>query len=312
MATGPFLGNSPTTVYSLRFGVPDFLSHTERTPVPAPINPQAAVKGAQDITLRVRDGAFYLMEGMRWLLKRPKLLILGMTPAVLVTLILLALLIALLVNIVSITMFLTPFAQDWATGWMWTVRIVTAIGVIGLALGLSAALFTALALMIGDPIYQKIWEEVERDIHGEVPDQEPGFFQGIKDGWALAWRSVLFALGCTLISLIPVLGPATAGALNLSAAAWLLTLETASRSLTAHGVPEKDRRRCLRQQTPMTLGFGFTISGVYTIPLGAILFMPAVVVGSTMLAHRIMELSGYQPPAPIDKNPPPMPGMINL
>ncbi|WP_169514071.1 EI24 domain-containing protein [Jonesia quinghaiensis] len=280
--------------------------------MPAPIDPQAAAKNAQDITLRVRDGAFYLMEGMRWLLKRPKLLILGMMPAALVTLILLALLIVLLVNIVPITLFLTPFAQDWATGWMWTVRIVAAIGVLGLALGLSAALFTALALMIGDPIYQKIWEEVERDIHGKVPDQEPGFFQGIKDGWALAWRSVLFAMGCMIISIIPIVGPAVAGTLNLSAAAWLLTLETASRSLTAHGVPEKDRRGCLRKQTPMTLGFGFTISGVYTIPLGAILFMPAVVVGSTMLAHRIMELSGYQPPAPIDKNPPPIPGMINL
>lgn len=297
-------------------------------------------------------GMFILLDSVRWLVRRPRLLLLGMLPALFAFALVAGVITVLILKIRWLVDLLTPFSNDWSPAMQTVTDIVVGVAVIGIAFTLCVALFVSLSLAIGGPIYQRIWEAVEVSVNGYIPiaperPKAPGFWarllarhrkpespqlpledspsagsetgqnagtlftdsttkyltktnstvgasfaQGIRTGLqqagAFLWRSSKNLIITTALSLIPVVGSIAAIAFSQQLAIWALSFELSSRSFTAHGISEDEQTKILKLNRPTTYGFGFAAHLSFMIPLGAVLFMPAAIVGSAKLAHTCL------------------------
>lgn len=232
-------------------------------------------------------GAGMLLGGFGWWRVRPGLMALGILPAAIVGILLNGALVMLAIWIAPITGFLTPFADDWSGLWVTILRIAIGTAVLGAAVLVSLTMFTALTLLIGEPFYARIWRAVERDDRGFEPDHDPGFWSGVSDAASLILRGLLAALVAFAVGLVPLVGSALGAVTGILLAAWLLADELSGRALTARGIDARERRRTLRAHRARALGFGVATQLSFLLPFGAIVTMPAAVVGSTRLAHSV-------------------------
>jgi CysZ protein len=244
--------------------------------------------------LGVIDGAAQLFHGARWLMKRPKLLLLGALPAALVSAVMTVLVVVLLINIVDITQWATPFAENWGEQIRWIVRFIVGLAMLTGSVALLVALFAAITLAVGDPIYAKIWREVERDQFGHVPAEELRDPDSAHTRWGLMLRSLLGSITLFAVGLIPVIGGATAAVLNPVYSGWLLAGELTERACSARGMSDSRRRELLKLNRPATLGFGLAVHFSFVIPLGAIIFMPSAVVGASLYAHKLIAVDMHR------------------
>jgi CysZ protein len=236
-------------------------------------------------------GVRTLLGGFGWWRVRPGLMLLGLVPAAVVSLLLAAGLVTLGFWITPLAEALTPFADGWAAPWPSVLRLAVGTAVFGAALLLSATTFTALTLLIGEPFYDRIWRAVEKAEAGDAPENDPGFWSGVSDAVSLIARGILAALLAFLIGLIPLVGGVLGAVTGVLLSGWILADELSGRALTARGVGHRERRRMLRAHRARALGFGVATQLCFLIPLGAVLTMPAAVVGATRLAHGVLPVS---------------------
>jgi CysZ protein len=240
------------------------------------------------------SGAALLGRGLGLCLRSPRLLGLGMIPALIAGVLYVAGLIALVAYVDDLAASVTWFADDWSTGLRDTVRLVAGAGVLGLAGLLGVLTFTAVTLLIGDPFYEKISELVEERFGG-VPDQvEVVWWRSLRrslvDSLRLIGLSVLIGLPLFVAGFLPVVGQTVVPVLGASVAGWILSVELTGVPFQRRGRRLADRRRALRGHRPMALGFGMAVFLSFLIPFGAILLMPAAVAGGTLLARRTLGL----------------------
>ncbi|HET9519206.1 MAG TPA: EI24 domain-containing protein [Actinoplanes sp.] len=250
-----------------------------------------AIKGAARQFL---SGVGLLGRGLGLCLRRPRLLALGLLPAVLAGLAYAAALIALIVGVDGVAASITWFADDWAAGWRNLVRVLAGAAVLGVAALLGVLTFTAVTLLIGDPFYEKISELVE-DECGGVPDAvEVVWWRSLRrsliDSLRLVALSVLLGVPLFAGGFVPVLGQTVVPALGAVVAGWILAVELTGVPFQRRGLRLAHRRVALRQVRPAALGFGVAVFGCFLIPLGAVLLMPAAVAGGALLARRSLGL----------------------
>ena len=101
------------------------------------------------------------MRGIGMYARKPRLMLLGVLPALLSFVVLIAAFVALAFFVDDAARFMTPWADGWASGVRETLRFVVTIAIIGVWLVLSVLLFTALTLLVGQPFYEKISKRVE-------------------------------------------------------------------------------------------------------------------------------------------------------
>jgi CysZ protein len=239
-------------------------------------------------------GASLLGRGLGLCLRHPRLLGLGVLPALIAGVLYLAALVALVVYVDDLAAAATWFADDWATGWRDTVRLVAGAGVIGLAGLLGVLTFTAVTLLIGDPFYEKISELVE-DRFGGVPDAvETVWWRSLRrslvDSLRLIGLSVLIGVPLFVAGFVPVVGQTVVPVLAGAVAGWILAVELTGVPFQRRGRRLADRRAALRRHRPMAMGFGVSVFLCFLIPLGAVLLMPAAVVGGTLLSRLALGL----------------------
>jgi CysZ protein len=231
-------------------------------------------------------GAGYLRRGLGFLRTRPRLLLLGMVPALIVFVLLAAAFVVLLLRVDDLVGWATPFADDWV-GWLrTTVRVLLAVAVLVGALLLSSALFVGLTLTLGDPFYEHVWRETEKALGGPVPVHEPGFWAAARDGARLVAVGLGFSVLVLLSGFVPVVGPVAGIVLGVVFSGRLLARELLDRPLVARGLDEPARRRALQERRSVVLGFGVATQLWFLVPLGGVLVMPAAVAGATILARE--------------------------
>jgi CysZ protein len=216
-------------------------------------------------------------------------MLLGMVPALLVLLAVLAALVALLLHVGDLVAWATPFADGWSGGLRDLLRLGLAVLVVLGFVVVSSLTFTAVTLTVGDPFYEKIWAETERMLGGEVPDQGPGLWTSVKDGAALAGTGLLLGVGVFVLGLLPVVGAVVGLVLGVTVSGRLLAGELLSRPLEARGMDRVARAEVLRRDRATVLGFGVATQLCFLVPLGAVAVMPAAVAGATMLARDLLE-----------------------
>jgi CysZ protein len=161
----------------------------------------------------VRDfitGVRYFFQGFGLLIRRPRLLLLGMLPAVLTTVVLLGAMIALIANIGHLAALVTPFANGWPSGARQLARLAAEIAMIVTAVVLGIVGFTALTLTIGGPFYERIAERIEDDLGVTVqrfdrPEWQQ-FLSGARDGIVLTLRSAIWSVPLFAAGFVPVVG----------------------------------------------------------------------------------------------------------
>ncbi|MET0673393.1 MAG: EI24 domain-containing protein [Microbacterium pygmaeum] len=233
-------------------------------------------------------GMGLLLRGFGYWRRRPGLMALGLIPAAIVGILLLAGLVSLAIWLPGITVAVTPFAEGWPGLWATVIRVTIGTAMVGAALVLVAVSFTALTLILGEPFYERIWRSVERDLGDAQPDSDYGFWRSVLDGIGLFLRGVGIALLAALIGLIPAVGGVLATIVGVTLTGWLLADELSSRALSARGLDHAARRRLMRAHRARVLGFGVATQLCFLVPLGAVATMPAAVAGSTALARSLL------------------------
>jgi CysZ protein len=243
---------------------------------------------------RFAGGAGLLGRGLGLVLRNPRMLGLGLLPAVISGLLYAAALITLIAFIGDLSAAVTWFADDWSTGWRDLIRVVAGAALLGLS-GLTGVLtFTAVTLLIGDPFYEKISGLVEAR-YGGVPDEVEislgrSLARSLVDSLRLIGLSVLFGIPLFAAGFIPVVGQTVVPVVGGAIGGWLLAVELTGVPFQRRGQRLRHRRAALRVDRPTALGFGVAVFACFLIPLGAVLLMPAAVVGGTLLSRKALGL----------------------
>jgi CysZ protein len=234
-------------------------------------------------------GAGFLLRGLRMWRERPALMLLGIVPALIVLVLLTGLFVAMVLLADDLIGWATPFADDWSDLWQGVLRIGIYVAVVVGSVFLSVIAFTGLTLTIGDPFYEKIWKETELMLGGDVPAKGVGWLRGAVDGLGLVVLGIATTLMVFAIGLMPVVGPIIGPVLGVVVAGRLVAGELVSRGLEARGMDRAARKELLADHRSTMLGFGVVVQACFLVPFGAVLMMPAAVVGATMLAREVLD-----------------------
>jgi CysZ protein len=247
----------------------------------------APVTGA---VTRFLAGAGLLLRGLALYVRSPRLMLLGILPALISGALFVAAFAALLYFVDDLAGLLTPFADDWSEAGRRLIRVVAGLAVVGLAGLLGVLAFTAVTLAVGDPFYEKISERVEDRLGGTPGAVEVPFWaslrRSIADSLRLVAVSALVGVPLFAAGFIPLLGQTVVPVVGALVGGWFLALELAGAPFYRRGLRLPDRRSILKADRPTTLGFGTAVFLCFLIPLGAVLIMPAAVAGATLLARR--------------------------
>lgn len=94
------------------------------------------------------SGFALLFRGFAWWKRRPRLMLLGLVPALIVAVALIALILVIATNAEAIVTFLTPFANSWDPGWARFFRVFVALALL-IGFVVLAALRTRSARVVG-------------------------------------------------------------------------------------------------------------------------------------------------------------------
>jgi len=240
-------------------------------------------------------GVRYFWQGLVMLLRRPKLLLIGMLPAVLTTALLLGGVIALIANISDLAALVTPFADHWAAGWQLATRVTAGIALVSAAALLGLVGFTALTLIVGGPFYEHIAERLEDDLDVAEGHADPSQWQmlllGIRDGIVLMLRSLAFTVVLFLAGFLPVVGQTLVPALLALVTGWFIALEVVAVAFYRRGIGLRGRTAMLRSRRMLAVGLGLPAALLSTIPLMSIVVMPVAFAGGVLVALDVLGLS---------------------
>jgi CysZ protein len=242
------------------------------------------------------SGVRYFGQGFVMLARRPKLLLIGMLPAVLTTAILLAAMIALIANVGHLAALVTPFANDWTGGGRLVARLAAGSALVGAAVLVGLVGFTAVTLLVGGPFYEHIAERIEDELgvtegHVDLPWWKL-LLTGARDGLMSLLRSLIFAIPLFLAGFLPVVGQSVVPVLVALVTAWFMALEVVAVPFYRRGMGLRDRTAILRPRRGLAVGLGLPAALLCMIPLLAIVVMPVAFAGGVLVALDTLGLRG--------------------
>ena len=243
------------------------------------------------------SGVGLLARGFRTYSTSPRLMGLGVLPALIVGIVYAVGIVVLAINLDAIVTLVTPFARGWELEPL--VRIAAGVALVALVVILLVYTYAAITLAVGDLFYERIWHSVEVSLGDAPPDLNEGFWKGVGRGVGNGIRLLLITVLVSLVlfacGFIPVVGQTVVPVLGAFFGGWFLALELVGYAFDARGLRLRDRRRALGANRARTLGFGVACYLLFLVPFLAVVVMPAAVAGATLLARDA--LAGTTEPA---------------
>lgn len=240
---------------------------------------------------RFFTGVGLLGRGLAVYGRSPGLVFLGILPALISFVVLVAAFGTLVYFINDIASAATWFAHGWDPGLAKLAKLLAGIAILG-SVGLVFVIgYTAITLAIGDPFYEKISERVD-GMYGGLPNAVPlpwwkELVRGLGESVRLIALSLIIGAALFLAGFLPAVGQTVVPVIGALFGGWALAVELTGVAFARRGMRLRDRRRILRRNRSMALGFGTAVFVCFLIPLGAILIMPAAVAGATLLTRRL-------------------------
>lgn len=233
--------------------------------------------------------------------RNPRLLMLGLVPAVIAFALFATAWFFLLLYIDDIAAAITWFADDWSDGSRRLMRFGAGAGLLVVAGLVSALTFTALTLLIGDPFYEVISEKIEEELGGTPGATNLPWYRtlwpNLADSIRLILLGIAVAIPLFLLGFVPIIGQTVVPVLDGVVGGWLIAVELTGIPFNRRGLRLRDRRRILRANRPLALGFGVPVFLVLLMPVVAIVVVPAAVTGGTLLTRKLLGLPIDEPSA---------------
>jgi CysZ protein len=222
----------------------------------------------------------------------PGLLIAGIVPALIAAIVVLGALGVLIYFASDMAGVITPFADHWSSGPRGLIHLVAGLSLVGVSGLVAFVAFTSITLAIGDPFYEKIAVHVEDELGGvpnavEIPWWR-SLGQGVLESIRLVAVSAVFGIPLFFAGFLPVVGQTAVPVIGALVGGWFLAIELVGAPFARRGLRLADRRRVLRQNRPLAVGFGAAVFVCFLVPLGAIVTMPAAVAGGALLTRRVL------------------------
>jgi CysZ protein len=261
------------------------------------IQPDTAVSG----TTARRSAAGEFLTGLRLLgrgasvyARSPRLLVLGLVPAVIAALVVTVAFAVLIYFIGDLAALVTWFANDWSADLRSAVRILAGAAILGVAAVLAVLTYTALTLTIGDPFYESISRRVEEQYGGAGQEAAvpwtTSMRRNLTDSVLLIGMTAAVGVPVFLLGFIPVVGQIAGPVLDALVGGWFLAIELTGIPFNRRGLRLRDRRRLLAGNRALALGFGVPVFLVFLIPFAGVLVIPIAVAGGTLVARRALGL----------------------
>jgi CysZ protein len=237
-------------------------------------------------------GTRLLGRGFGLVLRSPRLMLLGMVPAVVAAAVVLAAFALLLYYLTDLSALVTWFADDWSAGVRGTLRFIAGIAIVVGAGLLAVFTFTALTLLIGDPFYEAISKHVD-DRFGGAPDAEEGpWFRNLGRNLTDSMRLLALTFGASVLSFlvgfVPVVGQTVVPVLDATIGGWFIAMEVSGIAFNRRGFRLRERRKLLGANRALALGFGIPVFLALLVPFAALVVMPGAVAGATLLTRRVL------------------------
>lgn len=237
-------------------------------------------------------GVFTLGRGIALMIRKPRILMVGIAPPLITSFLFLGVLIAIFVNMGELVRLITPFPAAASSAGVDLVRVLAGIALTAAVILIMVIGFSALTLALGAPLYDKIAELTEAEL-GDVPEpaQErlrQGIGRAIRQGLALFGVSVFGSVLLFAGGFIPVVGQTLIPVLSACFGGWLLAIELLAPPFDRRGLfLIADRRRSMRRRRARTLGFAIPSFLLIAVPFVSVLTFPAATAGATMLAREL-------------------------
>lgn len=234
-----------------------------------------------------------LARGISLVARRRQALGLGMVPPLVSSLLLVGLLVVLALRIGALAAWLTPFADGWSPGVSGFVRALVAVVVYAAAMLLAVLTFSTLTLAIGAPVYDKVSAVIDAEV-SPVADAgtEPAHrMVGRAVGQVLVTlgMSVLGALACFAVGLVPVAGAVLGAVSSAVFGGWMMARELCGPALERRGHRTLAARAAVLRTRPWTvLTFGVPAFWLLSSPFVSVVFFPGAVAGGTLLVRRLL------------------------
>ncbi len=237
-------------------------------------------------------GIGLLLRGLKIYGTNPGLVFLGLLPAIIAFVLLVGAVVAIIAFVGTEARWVTWFADDWSDGARTLVRDLATLAIVGVSILLAILLYTAITLAIGEPFYEKIAEKVDDSCGGvDNPVDVPWYkdiIRGLKESVRLVTLSIVFGVGLFLCGFIPAVGQTVVPVIGALIGGWTIAIELTGVAFMRRGMHLKERRKVLRRNRALTLGFGTTCFLLFLIPGVNILVTPAAVAGATLLTRRAL------------------------
>lgn len=233
-------------------------------------------------------GVALVGRGFAYWARSPGRMALGLLPAAIVGVLVVAAVVSYLLNADSVTTAITSFADDWEPIWRDLLRVALGIALLVGFLALTARVYTAVTLLVGGPFFERIQQAVDRSIGGMPEGRGLGFGASLGATIGLIAITVVGSLAIALLGLIPVVGNLLAIVVGFWFTARGLSRELTLAPYLSRGLRGPERRAALRGRRARALGFGVAVQACFLVPLGAVAVMPSAVAGGALLVRQTL------------------------
>jgi uncharacterized protein involved in cysteine biosynthesis len=243
--------------------------------------PLGAARLPRSKVRRAGAGAWHVIAGFAFLLRRPRLWPLAVLPTVLAVFCIIGGFFVALFAIPWLEQTLLPERGKVNAG----VSIVLYMALLAGTLATGVIVGLAVALLLAAPVLERLSRKVEVHVRVDLIEPEGGWKWEVLQSFKGALYFLGVAPGVFLLSLIPLVGPP----LGILWGAHALALQQTDVPLARRGMSFGARRAWHQKWRPESLGFG--LAGVLTllVPFVNFLLAPALAVGGTLLVLELEE-----------------------
>lgn len=237
-------------------------------------------------------GIALVFRGLRTWGTSPRLMAWGLLPGAITFTVMVAAWVAWAVNSGDVAAAMVSRLTDSRAEWVYALEIVVTLALLLGATLLAVYLFTAVTLGVGGPFFERLSASVDTSLgfEGRAPRESwwTSMSRSLRESSVRLVLTMATGVAAFLLALIPGVGGALAFTLTATVASQFLAMELVAIPAARRGMLTRaERSALLARRKALSRGYGVAVYLLFLIPGMAVMMMPAVVAGSTLLVREL-------------------------